>query len=233
MTKTNFTEADLYKPIYEYLTRLGYTVRGEVKDCDVVAIKGEELIIIELKKGFSVELLTQAAARQRITSGVYVALPRPKASLRSSKWKGIRLLLRRMELGLIFVNMNLDKPKAEVILHPLPYKLRRAKKAREGIISEAEGRSGNFNPGGSNRKKIMTAYRENAIFIACCLERDDILSAAELRKLGTGSKTYSILYNNFYGWFHRVARGKYSLSEAGKSALAQYPEIADHYREKL
>ncbi|NLJ67314.1 MAG: hypothetical protein GX340_08405 [Clostridiales bacterium] len=233
MTKANFTEAGLYQPIYEYLTRQGYTVRGEVKDCDIVAIKEEELVIIELKRNLSVELLGQAADRQRITSGVYIALPKPKASLRSSKWKGIRKLLRRLELGLILVDMNLDKPKAEVILHPVPYKSRRAKKARAGIIKEIEGRSGNFNQGGSNRKKIMTAYRENAIFIACCLERDGILSAKDLKELGTGPKTYSILYNNFYGWFHRVARGKYSLSDVGKSALAEYSEIADYYRDKL
>src|SRR5690554_3739635 len=114
MTKANFTEAGLYQPIYEYLTRQGYTVRGEVKDCDIVAIKEEELVIIELKRNLSVELLGQAADRQRITSGVYIALPKPKASLRSSKWKGIRKLLRRLELGLILVDMNLDKPKAEV-----------------------------------------------------------------------------------------------------------------------
>ncbi len=233
MTKGKFSESSLYQPIYDYLTQQGYMVRGEVKDCDIVAIKGEELIIIELKKSLSVELLGQAADRQRITSGVYIALPKPKVSLRSSKWKGIRKLLRRLELGLIFVDMNRDKPKVEIILHPVPYKLRRTKKTREGIIKEAEGRSGNFNQGGSNRKKVMTAYRENAIFIACCLERDGILSAKDLKQLGTGSKTYSILYNNFYGWFHRVARGKYSLSEVGKSALAEHSEIANYYRKKL
>lgn len=233
MKKTDFAETDLYNPIYEYLTQQGYTVRGEVKDCDIAAIKGEELIIIELKKNFSVDLLAQATDRQRITSGVYVALPRPKASLRSSKWKGIRRLLRRLELGLIFVTMNATKPRVEVVFHPSPYKVRKMSKARKGVIQEIEGRYKDSNKGGSNRKKIMTAYRENAIFIACCLERVDALSAAELRKLGTDDKTYSILYNNFYGWFDRVSRGKYSLSEQGRLALQEYSQIADHYRKKL
>jgi hypothetical protein len=233
MNNGGFLERDLYNPVCEYLTLQGYLVRGEVKDCDIAAIRGEELVIVELKKHFSVELLAQATDRQRITSGVYVALPRPKTSLRSSKWKGIRRLLRRLELGLIFVNMELSKPNVEVILHPSPYRQRMANKAKEGIIQEIEGRYGDVNQGGSNRKKIMTAYRENAIFIACCLEKIGILSAPELRELGTSPKTYSILYNNYYGWFHRVSRGKYSLSEQGKLALDQYSEIADHYREKI
>ena len=34
----------------------------------------------------------------------------------------------------------------------------------------------------------MTAYRENAIFIACCLEKEGVLSATELKGLGTGDK---------------------------------------------
>lgn len=233
MGNGDFKELDLYDPIYEYLTRQGYVVRGEVKDCDIAAIKGDELIIIELKKNFSVDLLAQATDRQRITSGVYVALPRPKTSLRSSKWKGIRRLLRRLELGLIFVNMDLPKPEVEIIFHPELYKMRKANKAREGIIREVEGRYRDSNKGGSNRKKIMTAYRENAIFIACCLEKMGTLTAVELKELGTGPKTYSILYDNHYGWFDRVSRGHYCLNEEGRSALEDYPEIADHYRGRL
>lgn len=233
MGKTNFAEMDLYNPIYEYLTKQGYIVRGEVKDCDIAAIKGEELIIVELKKSFSVDLLAQATDRQRITSGVYVALPRPKSSLRSSKWKGIKRLLRRLELGLIFVSLDSHQPRVEVVFHPKPYQLKKMRKAREGVIREIEGRFMDSNKGGSNRRKIMTAYREQAIFIACCLEKADALSAVDLKKLGTGEKTYSILYNNFYGWFDKVSRGKYSLSEQGRLALEEYPQIVDYYRQKL
>lgn len=233
MNKRSFAETDLYNPIYDYLTRQGYIVRGEVKDCDIAAVKGEELVIVELKKNFTVDLLAQATDRQRITSGVYVALPRPMISLRSSKWKGIRRLLRRLELGLIFVNMDCPSHHVEVIFHPSPYQKKESKKARQGIIKEIEGRYMDSNKGGSNRKKIMTAYRENAIFIACCLEKVDALSAAELRKLGTATNTYSILYNNYYGWFNRVSRGKYSLSKNGKLALEEYSQISTYYRERV
>lgn len=43
-------ETDLYKPIYDYFTKLGYKVNSEVKTYDVTAVKGESLVIIELKK---------------------------------------------------------------------------------------------------------------------------------------------------------------------------------------
>jgi hypothetical protein len=42
-------EIDLYKPIQTFFVSDGYDVYGEVKDYDMVAVKGEELVIIELK----------------------------------------------------------------------------------------------------------------------------------------------------------------------------------------
>ncbi|NLJ41942.1 MAG: hypothetical protein GX352_10120 [Clostridiales bacterium] len=233
MKKPKFKETDLYSPIYEYLTSNGYTVRGEVRDCDIAAIKGEDLVIIELKKNFTVELLAQATDRQKITSGVYVALPRPKNYYGSTKWKGIRRILRQLEIGLIFISLSPSNPYVEVIFHPDPYRNKKTVKAKTGIIREIEGRYKDSNKGGSSRKKIMTAYRENALFIACCLEDLGVVSAAELRKLGTGDKTHSILYNNFYDWFHRVSHGKYALSHKGRQALEEHSQIADYYRGEL
>ena len=48
------SEADLARPLYGHLARLGYTVRSEVKDCDIAAVKGDELLIIEVKKTLNV-----------------------------------------------------------------------------------------------------------------------------------------------------------------------------------
>ena len=50
-------EIDLYKPIKTYFERHGYVVKSEIKNCDVVAIKGDETpIIIEMKLNFSLTL---------------------------------------------------------------------------------------------------------------------------------------------------------------------------------
>ena len=75
-------ESDLAGPLYTHLAELGYRVRSEVKDCDIAAVKGEDLLIIELKKTLNLPLLVQAVRRQRMTDSVYVAIPRP-----SNKWK--------------------------------------------------------------------------------------------------------------------------------------------------
>ena len=221
------TETDLYQPIRKYLVSHGYTVRGEVRDCDVVAVKGDELVAIELKRGFSTGLLVQATKRQRIVDSVYVALPRPE-SVRA--WRGKQHLLRRLELGLIWVSLDSKEPKVEVVFHPLPFQRQKRKQAKRAVLREIARRSDDFNTGGSSRRKIVTGYRENAIRIACLLERFGRLSPRQLRALGTGTKTHSILYSNFYGWFERVERGVYELGTRGQTELAQYPEVARRYR---
>ncbi|MCM3082236.1 hypothetical protein M3558_25230, partial [Brevibacillus invocatus] len=50
-------EVDLYEPISQYFRRQGYEVKGEVLHCDLAAVKADELIIVELKRHLSVELL--------------------------------------------------------------------------------------------------------------------------------------------------------------------------------
>jgi hypothetical protein len=79
----------------------------------------------------------------------------------------------------------------------------------------------------------MTAYRENAIHIACALKEHGPLSPKQLRAHGTGPKTLGILYDNVYGWFERIDRGVYELNSAGRTALRQYRKLASHYRRML
>ena len=50
-------ESDLYLPIKHFLNNLGYEVKGEIKECDIVAKKGDDLIIIELKLTLNITLL--------------------------------------------------------------------------------------------------------------------------------------------------------------------------------
>src|SRR5690348_6436836 len=115
-------EKDLYKPNQRFFSREGYEVYGEVKDCDMVAVKEDELIVVELKLTLSVDLLIQAAKRQQLTNKVYVAIPRPKHRLNSKRWGDKCHLLRRLELGLIVVSTSGNGLKAEILLHPSPFK---------------------------------------------------------------------------------------------------------------
>ena len=170
------------------------------------------------------QLLVQATDRQKISDSVYVAVPSPKAR-RSSHWRGIKRVLRRLELGLITVALDSPFKTVQVEFDPLPYQRRKTAARRRAVIQEVADRSGDYNVAGSNRRKLMTAYKENAILVACCLSQRGPMSPAELRTCGTGAKTTSILSNNFYGWFQRVARGVYQLTDKGTVELKDYPEI--------
>lgn len=232
--KIKILETDLYKPIYDYLTDRGYTVRGEVKNCDITAIKNDELLIIELKRSFNLELLIQAAYRQRSADKVYVAVPYPKGKSRTKQWHGFCHLLKRLEVGLITIAFYKTKaPLVEVEFDPCPFERKKMTRHRTLILKEISGRTGDYNSGGCNKTKIMTAYRENALHIACCLEKHGQLSPKQLQNMGTGKKTTPILGKNYFGWFQKIKRGTYELSDYGKNALSQYLELAEYYRTTL
>lgn len=226
-------EVDLYEPVKSYYSNLGYAVYGEVKDCDIAAIKGDELVVIELKLTINVTLLIQATKRQRITNQVFIAIPKPNYSLRSKKWRDLCYLVRRLELGLILVAYQGDEVSAKVVIEPGSFDRKKSmqlsKKRRNTIMKEIAGRSGDYNVGGSRQTEILSAYKENCIYIACCLIRFGPLSPKALREIGTGEKTSSILSQNYYGWFERIQRGVYVISEQGKMELDAYAELVDYY----
>ncbi|HQH52189.1 MAG TPA: DUF2161 family putative PD-(D/E)XK-type phosphodiesterase [Candidatus Hydrogenedentes bacterium] len=226
-------ETELARPVTAFLESQGYTVRSEVNDCDIVGTRDGHTVVVELKRSFTVSLLAQAADRQRVADAVYVALPRPAEPLRGKHWRRLRHLLRRLELGLILVSFTAGRPRLQIVFHPTPFARKRDSRRRGALLREVEGRSGDFNRGGSTGRKLVTAYRENAIHIACGLEALGDCSPAALRNLGTGPKTRDILYNNVYDWFERVDRGVYRLKDAGRSALKEYPGLAEHYRNQI
>lgn len=231
--KKKLLEVDLYEPIQKHFIKEGFEVYGEVKDCDLTALKETELIIVELKLTLSVDLLIQATKRQRLTEDVYIAIPRPKYKLNSKRWRDICNLIRRLELGLILVSFTRKKPQIEIIIHPSSFDRRKSlrlnKNRRNAILKEINGRSADFNVGGSSRAKIMTAYKENCIQIACYLEKIGSASPKYLTGIGTGEKTLSILNKNYYGWFKRIKRGVYEISDKGKNEIQNYPELVEYY----
>jgi hypothetical protein len=235
--KKKLAEVDLYKPIQTYFTKEGFEVYGEVNDCDIAAVKDDELVVIELKLTLNVELLVQATKRQRLTDHVYIAIPKPKYKLRSKRWTDICHLLKRLELGLIVVSFSGNRKKTEVLFHPTSFdrkkSMRQNKRKRASLLKEIDGRSADYNVGGSTRTKIMTAYKENCIQIAAYLERYGPLSPKNLRDLGTGEKTSSILTKNFYHWFEKVKRGIYVISDKGRKEIEDYPELVSYYLEKI
>lgn len=215
----------MYEPLQKYLRNQGYRVNSEVKNCDITAMKEGELILIELKMRFSLSLVYQLLDRKTMVDSVYAALPVWGAGSSLPRSKHVKSLLKRIEVGLIFVRFLKRSTRVEVVFHPQPFEARRRKKKRESIIREIEGRYGEFNKGGSavGDKRIST-YKQEAIRIAWLLSRMGSASPKQLRNEGCGDKTQPILSQNLYGWFEKERRGVYMLSKEGYKALYQYKE---------
>ncbi len=231
-------EESLSKPVTTYFMDIGYKVRTEVDYCDICALKEDKLVIIELKKNLSVDLLVQAVDRQKITDFVYVAIPKPKKFTVNAKWKSLCHLIKRLEIGLILVSITDNGSYIEIPIDPLPCDrlkyMHNNKKRRNGMIKELNGRNIDLNVGGSRGRKLVTAYRESSLYIVCCLKKYGAMSPKELRNLGSDlKKTQSILSKNYYGWFSKVDKGIYTLSKEGQQALIEYGDLAKLDYEKL
>ena len=230
---TDFKETDLYEPIRAFLEAEGYQVQAEVKHCDIAAQKNGTLVVVELKKAFGLKLVYQALERQSLTDEVYVAIPRPQRSAKEKTWRDMLRLLKRLELGLLTVALDSPLKTVDVVLTPSDSMIRKNKRKKEQLQAELDGRQLAENIGGMTRRKIITAYREKAIRLACLLERAGKLSLAELREMGLEELT-PLLSRNYDKWFQRVEKGVYTLSENGRAALSQedYTRVVAFYREE-
>lgn len=218
-------ESDLYTPIKEFLQSQGYTVRGEVSGCDLMAVRGDDLVIVELKLAFNLALLLQGVDRQAVTDAVYLAVEAPRRTRSGHRWNEIRGLCRRLGLGLIFVHFTGKAPTVEVICDPEPYVPRKQHKMRGRLLKEFQRRSGDHNPGGVTRRPIVTAYREEALRVASFLQQHGPSKVKAIRT-GTGiEKAAQMLQQNVYDWFERVETGIYRLTQKGDQALALYADV--------
>jgi hypothetical protein len=225
------SEALLYKPIKEYLESLGYEVKGEVGSCDLVACLPEddmqEPLIVELKRSFSLALLYQGMQRLEMSDMVYLAVEAPKPVKQSrsgNKQQQMVRLCRRIGLGMLTVCFPTAKrkPLVEVLCHPEPYTPRKSSRKIKNLLREFHARTGDYNIGGTTRRKRMTAYREKSILCAHHLQQKGPLRPRDLRELVAEPKIGRILRDNYYGWFQSVTKGIYALSDKGASELPNY-----------
>ncbi|WP_238653227.1 DUF2161 family putative PD-(D/E)XK-type phosphodiesterase [Paenibacillus piscarius] len=137
-----------------------------------------------------------------------------------------------------------------------PPQARSAVRRRERLLYEFRERSGDYNTGGSTRVKLVTAYREKALRVALALQALEAEAAAAAAGLGGGTAASgagggpgaphgggvtpaalrkhsgvpgaaAILQKNYYAWFFRVERGRYTLTAAGRAALIEYAAVAE------
>ncbi len=229
-------ETDLFLPVKELLIKNGYSVYSEIEHCDIVGKKNEVIVIVELKKRLNLDLILQAIKRQRLSDTVFIAIPQSK-TMKQRRWKDLLLLIKRLGLGLICVHLY-HEPYAEVVIEPSLFEIKKsqqlAKRKKEKLLKEVSGRSHDVNIGGSSKQKIMTAYKEASLYIACLLQILGPLSPKKLRSYGSHpKKTNSILYKNFYNWFYRVKTGVYDLTKEGEKVIKEYKNITELQKKEI
>lgn len=218
-------EQDLYPPIKAFLEGQGYEVKAEVDGCDVVAMRGPGTpVIVEMKTSFSLALVLQGIARQGLFDDVYLAVP--PFSRRGVRPREARALCRRLGLGLLTVRPE-PTPVVEALLDPAPYRPQKRRRAAERLLREFQRRVGDPNQGGVSRRKIVTAYRQDALRCAMHLHRHGPTKAKTVAASTGVDAARSIMYADHYGWFERAAhtpRGTYGLTPKGRRALEEYAD---------
>lgn len=222
-TQVKFIETALYPAVKTFLEGHGFTVKGEICGCDVVAVRDGEpglLVICELKLSFTLELVLQAVDRLRAADEVWLAV---SASRRGrDRDERVRRLCRLLGVGLLAVDVG--RARVEVLAEPAAWRPRPNLPLRRRILREHGRRRGDPQAGGSSGQPIMTAYRQRALDMAVAM-----LAAAQrprdLRPLADDAGT--ILSRNVYGWFERVRPGLYCLSAAGIVVATGLAEAAE------
>lgn len=209
---TKLAETALYAPIKSWAEAQGYEVKSEVGPADVVGLRGDDLLIVELKTTFSLALLQQAVARQAVTDHVYVAVPRWKGKAGWRTFKGNIGLCKRLGLGVLSVRLN--ESTVQVHCDPAAFRPRKSKARRASMVKEFAARIGDPNQGGT-RGQVMTSYKQDALRCAAYLEQNGPSKGAEVARETGAARATRIMADNHYGWFYRAARGIYALSDAG------------------
>lgn len=212
-------ETDLYLPVKAFLEAQGFEVKSEVAGADVVGLRADDPdpVIVELKLAMSLQLLNQALERLKITDFVYLAIPQVKGRKTLARHVA---LCRRLGLGLLTVRLRDGLVEAQC--DPAPYAPRRVKVRAGRLLREFQRRDGDPNRGGT-AGRIMTAYRQDAQRCAACLAQRGPSRGAVVKKLTGVDRATTLMRDNHYGWFEKVEKGVYALTEKGRVEAASQP----------
>ncbi|HUH48400.1 MAG TPA: DUF2161 family putative PD-(D/E)XK-type phosphodiesterase [Mycoplana sp.] len=214
-------ETSLYLPVKGFLEKAGYTVKGEVGGCDLVGLSDGDppvVVICELKLTFNLELILQAVDRAAISDEVWIAARISAKGRGREADKRYRDLCRRLGIGMLGIS---DAGDVNVIVGSVSPMPRTNPKRRSRLMREHQKRRGDPALGGSTRAPVMTAYRQQALGCAAALAA----GPSRVRDVRAGiPDAGKILLSNVYGWFERLERGVYGLTDSGREALQRWPQ---------
>ena len=201
----------MYKPLKKFLEKKGYVVHSEVEGVDVIAQKEEELLMVEMKLAFNLQLVYQLMERLKMTDKVYAYVPLKKGGRWPKTYKRMCALLKRLHCGLITLDAE-TKKQVVVEFEPSEFIKRKNYKKKNLAMKEFLGRSMDLNEGGSTQEPLFTVYKEKAIRVAMYLFEHGASATGVIKENLEIENTVSILYDNHQGWFERVSRGVYQLT---------------------
>lgn len=231
----NFKETDLFLPIKNFFEKNNYKVQGEIKNCDIICIKNDDIIAIEIKKSFNLKVLYQAMDRKVFSNYVYIAISRPK-NFRKKEVKHMIKILKSLNIGLITVALDSPIKTVDIILKPDFKKIYKNSKKKKIILNEFENRNLSYNLGGSSSKNdfILTSYREKCIFIVCILKILKKASPKQISSLTNINNVGNILRNNHFSYFKKIERGIYTLSNQGLNIFSDenFKDAINYYNKE-
>ena len=215
-------ETQLYRPVKVFLERLGFTVKGEVGGCDLVGVRDDAKLVVigELKLTFTLELILQGVDRAAACDEVWLAARLSRRGKGRESDVRLRHLCRRLGFGMLGVS---ESGEVQILVRSDAAMPRKDSSRRSRLVDEHRRRQGDPVEGGGSRAPVMTAYRQQALGLAAALAiqpgrpRDLKASAPDAAK---------ILLNDVYGWFARIERGLYALTDAGRAALVRWPQAS-------
>jgi len=222
-------ETALYLPVQRFLEARGFRVKGEICGCDLVALPAEQdnsppiIVIGELKQRFTLELLLQGVDRMAAGDEIWLAVRNSSKSRKRADGRlndaRVRKLCRLLGFGLLAVSA---RGRVDILAEPGPYRPRGNPRRRSRLLREHSRRQGDPAVGGGTRQPIMTAYRQQALTVAQAILEATQVKPRELKAMAPDAP--KILLHNVYGWFARVERGVYGLTEAGREAVKVWPK---------
>ncbi len=214
-------ETSLYLPVKGFLEKAGYVVKGEVGGCDLVGLTHEDppvVVVCELKLSFNLELILQAVDRATVSDEVWIAARVSARGRGREADKRYRDLCRRLGIGMLGIS---DAGEVSILVGSVSPMPRTNPKRRSRLMREHRKRHGDPVLGGSTRTPVMTAYRQQALGCAAALAAGPLRVRDVRAAIPEAGK---ILLSNVYGWFERLDRGVYGLTDAGREALLRWPQ---------
>ncbi|MBO2517098.1 MAG: hypothetical protein CW338_07505, partial [Clostridiales bacterium] len=203
-------------------------------------------LAVELKNTLDFKAVRQAALRQKTADAVFIGIFCPR-NLRSREFSEKLYILRRLGIGLITVSPG--SLTVQVIAMPEAGELENYRRgnlrAGKALSEELRARQIRENTGGTRGRRLMTAYREDALRVLAALkELGGRAPTRQITKACGVKRASNILRDNHYSWFlplpetEEAEEGekkaprerRYEIAPAGLQALEEYAGVISRVR---